>query len=635
MCGIFGFTGVRQAGLLRRMGDVIRHRGPDDDGFFEQDDFAMGMRRLSIIDLEHGEQPIVNEDKSVVVCYNGEIYNYVELMEDLQRKGHNFTTRCDTEVIVHAYEEYGLDCLEKFNGMFAFCLFDKQKRRLFLARDRAGQKPLYYWHKNGKFLFASEIKALLEADDVSREVNVPAIDSYLGLRYVPQPETLFRDIYVLPAAHFMTLDLGSNQLNIRRYWDIRLSTGPYLSDDYYKAALEERFNDSVRLTMRSDVPVGAYLSGGIDSSLVVAAMAQRTDKLNTFSIGFNSPIDETAQARELAGLLGTTHHEINVEPADFEDLGKCIRHLERPIGDILILAYYKLAEETSKHVKVVLSGEGADENFAGYSFHKIIQWTERYKKVMPRALNKNVVAPVMDGISVDTLDKFFDYPAYLGERGKAKLVDYVRRYHDRNLAENYVALRALWDLKERQGIYSREYRQYAREDWIQPPRDTQGPFLDRLLKLQFDDWLQDNLLPRQDKNTMAHSLEMRVPFLDHRLIELAFEMPPHLKVNKLTDKFVEREIAKKLLPKGNVKRNKNPFYFPMEFFFDNPQIRELIHMTLDPGRVRRRGYFDPLAVNFLIDQMNKTHEFLYVKQVMSLVILELWHMIFIDKEKLW
>ncbi len=615
------------------MGDLTRHRGPDGEGYFEQEQekFFMGMRRLSIIDLAHGDQPIFNEDKNVAVCYNGEIYNYVELMEELQKKGHTFATHCDTEVIVHAYEEWGLDCLQRFNGMFGFCLYDKSKKRLFLARDRAGQKPLYYYHKNGKFVFASELKAILEADFVSREVNVAAIDSYLGLRYVPQPETLLRDIHILPAAHFLTLTLDDNRLEIQRYWDIPLSSGPYLSDDYYKQALKERFDDAVRLTMRSDVPVGAYLSGGIDSSLVVAAMAKRTDKLNTFSIGFNSPIDETAQAQELAGLLGTTHHEINVTPEDFDSLPKAIWHLERPIGDILILAYYKLAQETSKKVKVVLSGEGADENFAGYSFHKIIQWVERYKRMIPKFINKGLVVPAMDATPVDMLDKLFVYPAYLGERGKAKTVDFLRKYHQRNLSENYVALKALWDLQERQSIYSREFRKFAREDWIKPPRDAHGPFLDRLLKLQFDDWLQDNLLLRQDKNTMAHSLELRVPFLDHRLIELAFEMPPHLKVNKLTDKFVEREIAKDLLPKANIKRAKNPFYFPMEMFFDNPQIRELIRMTLDPARVRRRGYFDPLAVNYLIDQM-QTREFLYVKQVMSLVILELWHMVYVDRE---
>jgi asparagine synthase (glutamine-hydrolysing) len=463
---------------------------------------------------------------------------------------------------------------------------------------------------------------------------VSAIDSYLGLRYVPQPETLFEGVRILPAAHFMRYKLESNEVSLHRYWDIDLTRGPYLSDDYYLARLEDVFNDSMRQIVRSDAPVGAYLSGGIDSSLIAALMARRPDKLNTFSIGFNSPIDETGQARELAGELGLTHHEINFLPEDFNSLAKCIYHLDRPIGDVLILAYYKLAQETSKVVKVVQSGDGADECFAGYSFHKIIRWTETYKKFMPRKVNQGMVTKALNRMPADLLDKAFSSPAHRGERGKAKRVDYLRHYLERNINENYVALKALWDLPERQTIYSKKFKDLARADWIKPPRDTSGAFLDQLLKLQFDDWLQDNLLLRQDKSAMAHSLELRCPFLDHRVIELAFEMPPHLKVNKLADKYIERKLARKVMPTRHAKRGNNPFYFPLEYFFEHPQIRELVRMTLDPARVRRRGYFDPLAVNFLIEKMD-TRDLVYLKQVMSLVILELWHMVFIDKENMW
>ncbi|MFV1995840.1 MAG: asparagine synthase (glutamine-hydrolyzing), partial [Verrucomicrobiales bacterium] len=533
MCGIFGFTGKEDEALLRRMSERTRHRGPDGEGYFTSDDrrFSMGMRRLSIIDIEGGAQPIYNEDRSLALCFNGEIYNYVELREDLVARGHVFATdHSDTETIVHAYEEFGDKCLDKFNGMFGIALFDRRKKELFLARDRAGQKPLYYYHRNGIFVFGSEIKAILEHEAVERRCNTSVIDSYLGLRYVPQPDTLFEGIKILPAGHWLRLKLGSNEIHIERYWDIPMHEGEYKSEGEYLEAFEELFLDSVRLTMRSDVPVGAYLSGGLDSSIVVAAMTRFTDKLNTFSIGFNSAIDETGQARELANHLGTTHHEVNVTSADFGELPKAIWHLERPIGDPLILAYYKLAEKTSQEVKVVLSGEGADEIFAGYSFHKIIKWTETYRHIMPRLLNRGVVAPVLDAIPVWLLDKLFVYPAYLGKQGKKKTVDYLRQYYERNISENYVSLKALWDLQEREGIYSPQYRQMATQDWIRPPRTKSGPFLDRLLHLQFDDWLQDNLLLRQDKNTMAHSLELRVPFLDHRLIEQAFRMPPGLKV---------------------------------------------------------------------------------------------------------
>jgi len=634
MCGIFGFTGREDAALLRRMADVIRHRGPDGEGFFHHGSFSMGMRRLSIIDLEGGAQPIYNEDQTLAICFNGEIYNYVELAAELAAKGHVFRTHSDTEVIVHAYEEYGEACLDRLNGMFAFALYDARSETVFMARDRTGQKPLYYYHKNGRFLFGSEAKAILEHESVERRCNTAAIDPYLCLRYVPQPQTLFQDILVLPAAHNLRLDVRKNELRVERYWDIRLHEGPYRPDAEYHEEFEHLFLDAVRLTMRSDVPVGAYLSGGIDSSIVAAAMTRYTDKINTFSIGFNSPIDETGQSRALAARLGTTHHEVNVTVDDFDLLPKVLWHMERPVGDVLLLAYYKLAEETAKTVKVVLGGDGADENYAGYSFHKIIRWTETYRNLMPRFLNRGVVAPLLDAVPVWLLDKAFIYPAYLGKKGKAKTVDYLRNYYDRNLHENYIALKALWDLDERRFVYADGFKEQARESWITPPRATSGPFLDRLLHLQFEDWLQDNLLHRQDANTMAHSVELRIPFLDHRLVEQAFAMPPHLKVNRLTDKFIERELGKKLLPPENVKRSKNPFYFPLENFHANPKVRDLLRLTLDPERVRRRGYFDPKAVRFLVDKM-ATGEFLYLKQVLSLVILELWHMVFIDRETMW
>jgi asparagine synthase (glutamine-hydrolysing) len=633
MCGIFGFAGFERPELLRRMADSIRHRGPDGEGFFVSGRFAMGMRRLSIIDLSGGGQPIYNEDHSIAVCFNGEIYNYVELVAELEEKGHRFRTHSDTEVIVHAYEQWGEECVDRFNGMFAFAVYDKNREELFIARDRAGQKPLYWWEGGGKLVFGSEVKALLECEDIERRPNLRAIDGYLALRYVPQPETLFDGIRVLPAGHWMRRK-KDGELEIRRYWDVRMHEGPYRSEGEYQEEFEALFEDAVRLTLRSDVPVGAYLSGGIDSSLVVAAILRFKDKLKTFSIGFRSPIDETHEAKALAERLGTEHHEIHVLPEHFAELPKAIWHLERPIGDALILAYYELARETSKHLKVVLSGEGADENYAGYSFHKIIQWADRYRRVVPRAVNRGVVAPVLSAIPVAALDKLFVYPAYLGNVGKAKTVDFVREYYDRDLAESYVCLKALWDRPERERLYTPELRALSSEAWMNHSRMTGGPFLDRLLQLQFDDWLQDNLLLRQDKNTMASSLELRCPFLDHRVIEQAFRMPPRMKVRGLRDKWVERELGRKWLPPENVKRSKNPFYLPLEYFHGHPEIRDLIRMTLSPEAVRKRGWFDPGAVSWLVDRM-ETGEFLYLKQVMSLVILELWHRVFIDRERLW
>lgn len=629
MCGIFGFAGFEKPDLLSRMAEAVRHRGPDGEGYLSDGRFSMGMRRLSIIDLAGGDQPIWNEDESIAVCCNGEIYNYVELREELEGRKHRFRTRSDTEVLVHAFEQWGEDCVDHLNGMFAFAIWDARNRSLFLARDRAGQKPLYYWQRDGKFLFASEVKSLLESDDVERSPNPAAIDAYLALRYVPQPETLFDGIRVLPAAHCATYRNGA--LHLRRYWDVPLETTPQ-TDAEAVESFEELFLDAVRLTLRSDVPVGAYLSGGIDSSLVVAAMRRFSNQVRTFSIGFGSDIDETGQAATLAHRLGTTHTEIELQPQHFDELGRVVWHMERPVGDALVLAYWQLARETSRDLKVVLSGEGADESYAGYSFHKIILWTERLRRIAPAALLRFGGATV-DALPTRLLDKLFVYPAYLGERGKAKTAEYLRRYPQRDLAQNYVALKALWDAEERGSLYAPGFQGRLGEEWLHRSRSTEGSFLDRLLALQYDDWLQDNLLLRQDKNTMAHSLELRCPFLDHRLVEQAFRMPDRMKVRRLADKWVEREVGKRWLPRENVQRSKNPFYLPLEAFQQRPQLRELVRMTLDPERVRMRGYFDPAYVSWLVERMSGG-EFLFLKQVLSLVILELWHMAFIDKQRL-
>jgi asparagine synthase (glutamine-hydrolysing) len=638
MCGVFGFVGFHEHNLLQRMGRAITHRGPDDEGYYIHDKVNLGIRRLSIIDLPGGKQPIYNEDQSIVVVYNGEIYNYRELFGELESKGHKFTTRCDTEVIVHAYEEYGIDCLDRFNGMFAFALYDVRRNELIVARDRVGIKPLYYYHQNGKFIFASEIKAILKSNQVERRCNTAAIDSYLELRYVPQPATLFHDVQVLPAAHY--LRVKDQQLTLKRYWRVPYQPKQFESDDYYKERLENVFLDAVRLCMRSDVPVGAYLSGGVDSSLVVAAMSRFTKKLSTFSVGFDWPLDETGHARRLAAALGCDHYEVKCLPQHFTLLPKVLWHLERPIGDALILAYYVLAEETGKHVKVVLSGEGADENFAGYLFHKIIKWTQAYADLAPNFVTQHMVVPLLERLPVKTLNTIFAYPAYLGEKGKEKVIDYLRYYSRRTLNENYVCLKSLCDRRDRAALYTKTFQRHAFP--IANGAETNGEYhyrnandlMHRLLALQFDDWLQDNLLLRQDKSTMAHSLEMRVPFLDHRLIELAFQMPAHLKVRFLTDKYIERAIAQRLIPRDDAQRSKHPFYIPMEYFYQHGQIRDLVRMTLNREQVKKRGYFDYTTVKALIDRM-ESGEFLYVKQVIALVILELWHLVFIDKQQLW
>lgn len=638
MCGIVGFAGFEEPGALERMARALHHRGPDDEGYWSDGDVHLGMRRLSIIDLAGGRQPITNEDGSLVVVYNGEIYNFPALTAELQARGHLFTSSCDTEVIVHAWEEWGAAALDHFHGMFAFALYDRQRRELVVARDRVGMKPLYYCWQDGRLLFASEIKALLQSKWVPRRPYAAAIDSYLALRYVPNPATLFEGVRVLPAGHYLWLHEG--RLDIRRWWEVPLRRKPSLSEAEALEAFDATFTRAVREHMISDVPLGAYLSGGIDSSAIVAVMAGLTSQVKTFSIGFDSPVDETAQARQLAEALGCQHTEIRCRPESFADLPRMIWHLERPIGDALILAYYLLARETSRHVKVVLAGEGADELFAGYSFHKVLQWTEGAHRRAPWLARG--AAGLVRRAPVEVLDRFFTFPANLGRQGRARVADYLRGYAERGLYGNYTWLRTLFGPAERAALFSPALRAETRLDYLaahgayqagRPVADpAAGPFLDRLLALQFDDWLQDFALLRQDKSSMAHSLELRLPFLDVDMVDLAFQLPPRLKVRGLTDKYIERKWAERLLPSENSRRRKVPFYLPVEYFFDQPAVAGLIERTLNPAQVRRRGIFDPDAVARLLQHMNGTREFLPVKQVMALVILELWHQVFIDGE---
>ncbi len=638
MCGIYGFAGFKEDGLLDRMGRVIAHRGPDGEGAYLAPDgspFSMGMRRLSIIDLEGGWQPVFNEDRSLAICYNGETYNYVELREELEKAGHVFTTHSDTECLVHGFEQWGIEgLLQRMNGMFAFCLYDSRKKEFFIARDRCGQKPLYYHHRNGKFLFGSEVKSLLQSQHVTAEPNHSAIDPYLTLRNVPEPQTMFKDIFTLPTSHFLRYKLSDNSLSIHRYWEVPLldaRTATYKSDGEYFEEMESLWYDCVKLCMRSDVPVGAYLSAGVDSSLTVAAMTKFSSNINTYSVGFNSPVDETPAARETAAFLGTKHHEIICQPEDFDLLPKIIWHMDRPVGDALLIAFYKLAQGASKDLKVVLGGEGADEAFAGYSFQGVISKVEKMRRKFSGIPALGALA--FQAIPHSILNKAFVFPADLGSQGKKRIVDFLRNYTKRDLNHNFNALRTLWSQDERRDTYSENFKNLATESWManEKEKDKNGPFLDRLLKLQYDEWLQDWALIRQDKNTMAHSLEYRLPFLDHRLIELAFTMPAHLKINGKTDKFIERQLADKVFPPHIARRTKIPFYLPVEYFLDKPQFKNLVADTLNEDAVKKRGYFDPKMVNRLLENMRTTREFVYCKQVVSLVVLELWHRVFIDR----
>ena len=637
MCGICGYAGLEsQEPLLRKMTRSIAHRGPDDDGFFVHHRVGIGVRRLSVIDVARGHQPIFNEARSVAIVYNGEIYNYRCLMADLKKRGHRFQTQSDTEVILHLYEEYGMNCLPYLRGMFAFALYDIQKDILFLVRDRLGIKPLYYWAHNGKLFFGSEVKTILEYDGVSREPYLPAIDTYLSLRYVPGPETMFSGIRKLPAAHWMSYHNG--QIQLRRYWEPQFNEGPYQPDRYYQERFAELFTETVHQHLESDVPLGVFLSGGIDSGAIVAAMRPLVNRpVETFSVGFDWQGDELPVAREVARRLGCHYRETICRSEDIALLPQIVWHLDEPIGDAIVLPMYLLSRLARQHVKVVLSGEGGDETLAGYLFHKVMFWTGRYTRWVPEVIQKQLICPLLAKVPISLLNRTFSYPAQLGERGRRKVLDYLSLARKRPLEEEYRFLISLFDGGDKAGLYEGRMRSLlirGPDRYDSKAQHREGVSLNRILKLQYADWLPDDILMKADKISMANSVEGRVPFMDHKLVEFLCQVPPRLKLMGWTDKWLLRNYVADVFPDGWARQPKKPFYIPLERYFHTPEYKELVETCLSKESVRRRGYFDWSAVHQLRRSVQEG-DFLYGKQVLSLVMLELWHRIFIDREFGW
>lgn len=598
MCGIAGKISGQPADplLIARMGGVLEHRGPDSSGSFIEDGVGLAVQRLAVIDLEHGDQPLYNEDRSVVVILNGEIYNHRELRCQLRCRGHQFSTNTDTEVIAHCYEEYGDQCVERLRGMFAFAVWDRGRRRLLLARDRIGKKPLFYAHIGDSFWFGSETKAILEDEAVPRCLDPVAIDTFLHYQYVPPPRSAFAALRKLPPAHLLAYDGGVPRT--RRYW--KLSYRPRLRsvpDAALQELIRETLLEATRLRLRSDVPVGALLSGGVDSSAVVAAIAQLTGgQLKTFSVGFDvAKFDETEPARTVARLFGTDHHQIELDASALDVLPRLVWHYGEPFADSSAVPCFHLAELARQHVTVALAGDGGDENFAGYNrYPQVANYAgPTSPRANLRADEQHLVTFYSHLMSWD----FFEAPTRPALYTPDFLAEIGHRPFLAEIADPYLA------------------------------SDADDP-LARILDVDTQSYLPDDILVKMDIASMAHSLEVRSPLLDHVFMETAAAIPTDKKFSNGTRKLIFKDALRGWLPDSVLDRPKQGFAVPICDWFRD-QRRDLPGEVLLDSRSLERGIFRPEKVRSLIDD-HVDHRVDNASRIWALLQLELWLRTYID-----
>lgn len=594
MCGIAGIIGnfEEREKVIEKMTKMMVHRGPDDDGFFSDEDISLGMRRLSIIDLEKGKQPIFSEDGNLVIIFNGEIYNYKELRDILLLRGHKFKTNSDTEVIIHLYQEEGENCLEKLRGMFAFCLYDRKRKTVLLARDYFGIKPLYFLNKNGVFAFASEIKSLLWHPYYQPEVNEAAVFHYLSFQYVPTKETIFKNIFRLLPGSYLKINLPDGKIEERKYWCFYFEQENNVSEK----DLLDVLKDSVSHHMISDVPVGAFLSGGVDSSSIVSLMKNSfiNEKISTFTIGFKE-VDEFKEARKAAKFLNTDHTEIKVTPEEFfEKLPEIIWHFDEPVADPSAVALYFVAREARKKVKVILSGEGADELFGGYNIY-LEPFALKKLDFLPRSIKENLVK---------TNFNFF---------GK----NYLRRSLI-PLEERFIGNAYIFKPNEVARVW--QGRSFSQ------PKDLLVSFYEGAkewsdsTKMQYIDinfWLAGDILAKADKMTMANSLELRVPFLDLEVAKIASRLPDELKFKNGVTKYLFRQTMRGLIPEINRKKKKLGFPVPLEQWFN----KDNRFLKIIKENSYLKEYFNMAEIEKITNP----------RQLYLLLILAIWYNIFISK----
>jgi asparagine synthase (glutamine-hydrolysing) len=625
MCGITGIVSVEEPhpiarDVLAAMNESIRHRGPDSDGFHvEEGRVGIAMRRLAIIDVAGGDQPIANEDESVWVVYNGEIYNFHELRRELEAAGHRFRTHADTEVLVHAYEEFGDDFVGRLRGMFAFALWDSRRKRLVLGRDRVGIKQLFFTRVGRQLLFGSEIKALLAHPQLERRLRPAAVNHFLAYLYVPEPLTLFEGIQELRAGHLLVVEEG--RVALRPYWSLRYQVEAGLDFETAAEGLRERLDEAVRIRLISEVPLGAFLSGGIDSGSVVALMARHSNSaVNTFSIGYASggeAFDERAYAREVAARYGTAHREFELEPDVVAIAPELVRAFDQPCADSTAIPTWYLCQHTRRFVTVALSGLGGDELAAGYERHRGAVLAERLGWIPPWLLRR-MLRPLVDALPDPKSGSQWPQRAKRFVRTAALAFD--DRYYQLLVHHTRERRAALLTPELLEQIDLDEPRAHF-HSVIDSVREA-AP-LNRALFADLRLYLPGDLLTLSDRTSMAHSLEVRVPFLDHELLEFAARIPPEHKLRGMERKAVLKRAVADLLPPSFLGRRKMGFSAPLAVWF-REELRSFVEDTLSPDALRRAGVFRPEAVREILDDHFRRRAN-YDNQIWGLLCFMIWH----------
>ncbi len=624
MCGIcgrveFGKKKAVDKELLGKMCDAVKHRGPDDVGFYFGNFVGLGHRRLSIIDLDAGHQPISNEDGTLCIVFNGEIYNFVELKKTLVKKGHIFKTDSDTEVILHAYEEYGEKSLSMFIGMFAFAIWDDRKEELFIARDRLGQKPLHYAIYDGKFVFASEIKSILEDKSFPKKVHLNSLHDYLTYQYVPHPYSIFEGVMKLPPGCFMTLRNG--KIKIEKYWELSFANKITLSENEACERLWDLLTDATRIRLRSDVPLGVFLSGGLDSSIIAYIMSELLDRpVKTFSIGFEEEkFNELNHARKVANIIGAEHHEFTVKPDALDILPKLVWHYNEPFADPSALPTYYVSKITRQNVTVALNGDAGDENFAGYRRYAAHKTAALFQKI-PKLLREDIP---MSAFGLKNADGY--------------LTGKLRRFiegHSASPAFRHVQWFSIFDNLMKEKYYTAAFKSAVQN---RNSYSLMGEFfdnsdasdvIDKALYVDTMTYLPDDLLVKVDVATMANSLEARSPFIDHRVMEFSASISPNLKLKGKTSKYILKKMAEGKLPKDITNRSKMGFRLPVDEWFRG-ELKEYSQDMLLSKKHRERGYFSGKKIEEMLNE-HITGKFNHGYRLWSLLNLEIWHQTFMD-----